>query len=79
MYIRSNITYERKLELETINSHVMIVDLQNGKMKRNRIMNIYRSFNPQNCTPLDHFKLQCDILMHAYSPSAVILGDFNLL
>ena len=78
MYIRSNITYERRVDLEALDSHVMIVDVLFEKLKRKRKMNIYRSFNPHNCTPLEIFRTQCDIRCNAYSPGSVILGDFNL-
>ena len=46
MYVANNISYVRRNDLEIINSHVIIIDI-NDKNKT-RIINVYRPFNPIN-------------------------------
>ena len=44
-----------------------------------RIINIYRSFNPQNnVSPRDKFKYQIQLIKTAMTSDTVLLGDFNL-
>ena len=44
-----------------------------------RIINIYRSFNPQNnLSPRDKFKYQIQLTKTAMTSNTVLLGDFNL-
>ena len=47
-YIRNNIPYKRRTELEGVNSHIVIIDLLNTRPIR--ICNIYRTFNPVGFT-----------------------------
>ena len=44
-YIKDNINYNRRPELEGKNSNLLIIDIE--QEPRFRIINIYRSFNPQ--------------------------------
>ena len=44
-YVRHEIKYKRRIELEGQNSHIVIIDVTE-KNKTLRIINIYRSFNP---------------------------------
>ena len=77
MYIRNSIMFERRLDLEAINTNVIIIDLQEGRRKK-CIVNIYRSFNPQEATPRELFIKQCDLMKVAFYTETVILGDMNL-
>ena len=44
-----------------------------------RIINIYRSFNPQNnVSPRDKFKYQIQLIKTAMTSNIVLLGDFKL-
>ena len=45
-YFRNSIKYERCFGLEGENNHLLIKDIENGQKKKKRIINIYRSFNP---------------------------------
>ena len=53
-YIKNSIKYERCTELEGVNKHLVIVDVLNGKKPKKRIINIYRSFNPQGTSQREH-------------------------
>ena len=46
IYIKNNVSYKRRNDLEGVDSHMIIVDII--CMNRYRIINIYRSCNPQN-------------------------------
>ena len=49
MYINSNIKYVRRVDLEGVDSHLVIVDVCNYNSNKNlRLITIYRTFNPQN-------------------------------
>ena len=53
VYISNNITYKRRHDLEGRNNHLVIIDIQDSK--RTRLINIYRSFKPQdNVTPREN-------------------------
>ena len=43
-YITKRLNYIRRSDLEGINSHMVIIDLVESKL---RVINIYRSFSPQ--------------------------------
>ena len=47
IYLSNCINYKRKSELEGIDSNLLIVDIYTKKGPK-RLINIYRSFNPQN-------------------------------
>ena len=57
VYLRNDIKYERKLDLDKAGMHIIIVDiLLNVKI---RLINVCRSFRPPNgVTPDEFFKLQ---------------------
>ena len=46
IYIKNGINYVRRTELEGIDSHLVIVDIK--VETQFRLINLYRSFNPQN-------------------------------
>ena len=49
-YIKNSIKYRRCKNLEGHNSHMVIIDLENEAECKKRIINIYRSFNPNGET-----------------------------
>ena len=64
--------------LEGTNSHIVIIDLE-GPITVKRIINAYRSFNPQNnVSARNKFKYQLEIIKSAMTQSTVLIGDFNL-
>ena len=77
IYIKANVDYIRRRDLEGVNTHLVIVDVKCDK--KLRIINIYRPFNPQdNVSPRDFFKCQMDLIKQAYTNNTILLGDFNL-
>ena len=76
-YVKSNISYVRRIDLEGQDSHLIILDI---KAKNNKhIINIYRPFNPQNnVRPLEFFKFQIDLIHSAYNYDTILMGDINL-
>ena len=56
----------------------MIVDVLNGKKPKKRIINIYRSFNPQGTSQREHFSCQLDLIKLAFNRDSVLIGDLNL-
>ena len=77
-YIKNSIKYERCTELEGVNKHLVIVDVLNGKKPKKRIINIYRSFNPQGTSQREHFSCQLDLIKLAFNRDSVLIGDLNL-
>ena len=77
IYIKNNISYKRRKDLEGVDSHLVIVDIV--CMNKYRIINIYRSFNPQNGkSAKENFCYQLSLIKMASNLNTVILGDFNL-
>ena len=55
----------------------MVLDIMGIEPKR--IINIYRSFRPQDgSTPRSNFISQLLLIKEAYQKNTIILGDFNL-
>ena len=78
IYISNELCYTRNFALEGNDSHLVIVDIADG-IDINRIINVYRCFNPQgNVTPRDKFKYQLALIKNAVTQKTIILGDFNL-
>ena len=76
-YVKSNVVYNRRSDLEGVNSHLIILDVKSKKDMR--VINIYRCFNPQNGrNPFDFFKYQISLIRNSYTDNTVLLGDFNL-
>ena len=77
IYIKDNISYQRREDLEGTDLHLLVVDL-NGSRKV-RIINVYRSFNPTNgFSPRNNFIQQLVKIKNAFVPNTILLGDFNL-
>ena len=78
IYIKNDIKYVRKYELEGTNSHILIIDVTN-KFKTYRIINIYRSFSPQEgISAREKFRHQLGLIKEALTNETVLIGDFNL-
>ena len=61
IYISNKINYKRMKELEGMNSNMVIIDIKCGGSV-SRIINLYRSFNPQNnVTAREKFKYQLQL------------------
>ena len=53
-FIKNGVNYEKRLDLEGVDSHLAIIDV--NMLKSYRIINVYRTFNPPNNeTQLEHF------------------------
>jgi hypothetical protein len=77
MYLRSDIKYTRRIELEGINMHLTILDIMANEPLR--LININRSFNPPNGMPQrEMFRLQLERIRAAYTTRTIVMGDFIL-
>ena len=78
IYISKDINYSRKIDLEGVNSHIIVIDIE-GRSEIRRIINVYRCFNPQEgISAREKFKNQLVLIKKAMIPDTVLLGDFNL-
>lgn len=76
-YISNKINYIRRTDLEGLNSHLLIMDIKSEKDLR--IINIYRTFNPQNgMSPREMFDNQLKLINDAMTNNTLLLGDLNL-
>ena len=63
--------------LEGVDSNLIIIDIE-GKSPT-RIINVYRSFNPQNGqSQRNKFKYQLSLIREAFVKGTILLGDFNI-
>ena len=75
--IKSDIKFVRRIALEGINSNLIIIDIQDDVTTR--IINLYRSFAPQNNVgQREKFQYQLGLIKDAITPNTIILGDFNV-
>ena len=78
IYINKNIKYTRRHELEGVDAHVIVIDII-GTRKTTRLINIYRTFAPQEgISPRDKFKMQLRLIKNALTNNTIVMGDFNL-
>ena len=78
IYISNSVQYKRMQSLEGLDSHILIINLV-GQGALKRIVNVYRSFNPQNnVNARMKFKYQLELIKNAMIDGCVILGDSNL-
>ena len=76
-YISNEINYKRQASMEGEDSNLIIIDILGSNTTR--IINVYRSFNPQNgISPREKFKYQLNLIREAYVKGTILLGDFNL-
>ena len=77
IYVNNTVDYTRRRDLESINSHIIVIDIKSNKELR--IINLYRSFNPpNNAHPKTFFESQLHIIKNALNDNCILLGDFNL-
>ena len=77
IYVAEGVKYVRRQDLEGTNSNMIIMDIKLNKTLR--IINMYRSFNPQNnVNPREKFIYQLDLIKNAMTQNTILLGDFNL-
>ena len=79
--IKDNIDYVRRSDLEKEDFGITIIDIKTPQIYR--LVNLYRSFTPQNgFTPLNFFETQLQIIKAAsanlYGAQLIVSGDFNL-
>ena len=77
IYIKSNINYKRLSILEGENNHLVVIEVKEG-LALKRIINIYRSFNPNGLTQREQFLIQCEKISLACNKDTIIIGDMNL-
>ena len=78
-YIKDSIKFNRRSDLEAVNSHIQFFDILVGNDNVKRLVNLYRSFNPVGVTAKDLFITQCDLIKTACNlVDMVVAGDFNL-
>ena len=77
IYLRKDVAYTRRFDLESNDCHIVIVDIIADK--KVRIINMYRSFHPPGGVPVgDFFKKQLQIVKNAICDNCIVMGDFNL-
>jgi hypothetical protein len=77
MYINSDLKYVRPVDLEESGCHIIVIDVLFTSDLR--IINPYRSFNPNNGeSPRNHFKKQLNLIIQVITSNIVAMRDFNL-
>ena len=77
VYLNKSVEYTRMFQLEGVDSHIIVIDVPNCAVRR--IINVYRSFNPQNnVNARTKFKYQLEIIKNAMTDRCIVVGDFNL-
>lgn len=77
VYIKSNINYVRRMDLESDSLHVVVIDVKSASNLR--IITVYRPFNPPgNVSAREFFNQQMCQIKKAYTQNTILLGDFNL-
>ena len=77
IFISNSVSYVRRLDIETKNVHVIIIDLND--QPKTRIINLYRSFNPLNGqTQRQFFETQIFSIRNLLTKDTILLGDLNL-
>ena len=75
--IKRGTKYTRKLTLEKLNCHIVIIDIEGVNVMR--IINVYRSFRPPGgVTAESFFNTQLAVIKNAMTNNCVVMGDFNL-
>ena len=77
IYIKNEISYKRKIDLEKPDIHLVIIDVESRPPTR--IISIYRTFTPQDgSTARENFQRQLHVINAAKTEETLVLGDFNL-
>ena len=70
IYIRNDVVYKRRNDLEKQNLHVVIIDVT--AFKDFRIINLYRSFRPQGgVSTHDFFQAQLGVINNAVTKNCI--------
>ena len=75
IYIRTNLCYVRRCDLEGSNNGLLIIDF--NSTKNYRLINLYRTFNPQNGrTQFENFEAQLSIINNSIveNPQKILLS-----
>ena len=76
-YIKNEINYTRKSNLEGVNSHLLSINLE-WQSCPIRLINIYRSFNPSDGRSANEmFNYQLNLIKFAYTPATMVVVNFN--
>ena len=76
VYASKSVEYTRMSHLEGVDSHIVIIDISNCAIKR--IINVYRSFNPQNnVNERTKLKYQLELIRNAMTEQCIVIGEFN--
>ena len=77
-YIAKTVNFIRRQDLEGCDSNLVIIDIE-GTLNT-RLINVYRSFSPQNgVSQREKFRYQLSLINTAMKTlSCVLVGDFNL-
>ena len=78
VYIKENLKFLRRTDLEVVNTHVMVIDIECRSGITKRLINLYRSFNPIGHSAKNFFIKQVDLISQAFDNNTVMMGDFNL-
>ena len=73
-YIRENLKYTRRRDLESIDCHIVILDIKERQETFKRIIVLYRSFNPFNVTAKTLFNNQLMLVKNAFTKNTILLG-----
>ena len=66
----------KQLSLEGVDSNLIIIDIKGSNPSR--IINVYKSFNPQNGqSQREKFKYQLSLIKEVFIKGTILLGDFN--
>lgn len=77
VYINEKLSYNRIIDLEENNRHVIIIDLNLDVVYR--VISLYRSFRPlDQLSTIEFFRCQMAIVEKNITHRTIILGDFNL-
>ena len=78
VYIKENLKFLRRTDLEVVNTHEMVIDIECRSGITKRLINLYRSFNPIGHSAKNFFIKQVDLISQAFDNNTVMMGDFNL-
>ena len=78
IYVTRKLNYKRMANLEGINNHLVIIDVEVNTNESRRVINIYRSFNPHEVSPATSFLNQLNVCGDSFNKNTVLIGDFNL-
>ena len=72
IYIRDNINYIRRTDLEGANNHIVILDVESKR--KLRLITIYRPFNPRDgVQPRQFFENQLNLINQALTNNTIII------